>query len=152
MRGVLCGHDYGVLGKRYPCPICGYEYDPGFGYFFRPCPRCGHRPEEWPIRAVISDLSFTLKTSQGKIRKALAKEMGVDPETLKRWQYKGARKNFDEVIDRFKKAVRIFVEREENKRKIEKNIKKYETWYNEELNKASTQPPPLPQQEAGGRL
>jgi hypothetical protein len=134
MRGVLCGHDYGVLGKKFPCPICEYEYDPGFGYHLRPCPRCGHDPEDWPIRTVISDLSFTLKTSQGKIRKALAKEMGVEPETLKRWQYKGVKKNVEEVIDRFSRAVRAFIKREENKDKIEKKIEEYEKWYKKVFN------------------
>jgi len=152
MQGVLCGHDYGILGKKYPCPICEYEYDPGFGYYFRPCPRCGHDPEEWPTRAVISDLSFTLKTSQGKIRKALAEEMGVDKETLKRWQYKGVKKNVDEVIDLFRKAVRVFIEKEENKRKIDKKIEKYEKWYNEVLMETNTRPLPLPQREVGDLL
>ncbi len=141
MGGVLCGHDYGILGKRYPCPICGYEYDPGFGYLFRPCPRCGYLPGEWPIHTVILGLSLALRTSQGKIRKALAKEMGVDPETLKRWQYKGVKKKVDEVIGLFSKAVRVFIEREENREKIEKKIEDYEKWYNEVFNK---QPPPPP--------
>jgi len=129
--GVLCGHDYGILGKKYPCPICEYEYDPGFGYLFRPCPRCGYQPEEWPIDTVILDLSLALNISQGKIRKALAKEMGVEPETLKRWQYRGVKKNVDEVIDRFSRAVRFFIEREEIREKIKKKIEKYEKWYNE---------------------
>ncbi len=62
------------------------------------------------------------------------------------------RKKVGEVIEIFRRAVRIFVEREENRRKIEKEIEKYEKWYNEELNKASTQPLPLPRREAGGRL
>ena len=152
MGGVLCGHDYGVLGVRYPCPICGYKYDPGFGYLFRPCPRCGHHPEEWPIRAVISDLSFTLKTSQGKIRKALAEEMGVDPETLKRWQYKGVKKKVDEVISRFSNAVRVFINREENRRGIEKKIEKYEKWYKEVLEKSSKQPLLPPRRGDEGQL
>jgi hypothetical protein len=129
MRGVLCGHDYGILGKKYPCPICEYEYDPGFGYLFRPCPSCGYLPEEWPIHTVILGLSLALKTSQGKIRKALAKEMVLDPETLKRWQYKGVKKNVDEVIDRFIRAVRVFINREENREKIKKRIEEYERWY-----------------------
>jgi len=134
MGGVLCGHDYGILGKKYPCPICEYKYDPGFGYLFRPCPRCGYQPEEWPIDSVIFDISRTLNTSQGKIRKALAEEMGVAPETLKRWQYQGVKKNVEEVIDRFSRAVRVFIEREEIREKIEKKIEKYEKWYNEVFN------------------
>lgn len=134
MGGVLCGHDYGILGKKYPCPICEYEYDPGFGYLFRPCPRCGYLPEEWPINTVISYISLTLNTSQGKIRKALAKEMGIDPEKLKRWQYKGVKRKVDEVIDLFSRAVRVFIEREENREKIEKKIEKYEKWYKEVFN------------------
>ena len=140
MGGVLCGHDYGILGKRYPCPICEYEYDPGSGYLFRPCPSCGYLPEEWPIHTVIFGLSLALNTSQGEIRKALAKEIGVDPKTLKKWQYKGVKKNVDEVIDRFRKAVRVFIERGENRRKIEKEVEKYEKWYKEALEKPSTQP------------
>jgi hypothetical protein len=129
--GVLCGHDYGILGERYPCPICGYEYDLGSGYLSRPCPRCGYHLEEWPIDAVIFYLSHALETSQGKIRKALAKEMGVDQETLKRWQYKGVKKKVDEVIDRFSKAVRVFIDREESREKIKKKTEKYERWYKE---------------------
>jgi len=131
MRGVLCGDNYGVLGKKYPCPICGYEYDLGSGYLSRPCPRCGYCPEGWPIDAVVFNLSRTLNKSQGKIRKALAEEMGVDLETLKRWQYNGVKRSVDEVMDRFGKAVRAFIDREENRGKIEKMVEKYEKWYSE---------------------
>jgi hypothetical protein len=117
-----------------PCPICGYEYEAITSYcYLRSCPRCGYHPEEWPIDTVIFYLSRALNTSQGKIRKVLAKEMGVEPETLKRWQYRGVRKNLDEVIDRFGKAVRVFINREENRGKIEAKTEKYEKWYNEEF-------------------
>jgi len=152
MGGVLCGHDYGILGKRYPCPICGYEYDPGFGYLFRPCPSCGYLPEEWPIHTVIFSLSLALNTSQGKIRKALAKEVGVDQETLKRWQYKGVKKKVEEVIDLFSKAVRAFINIEENREKIEKKIEKYEKWYKEVLEKSSKQPLLPPRRGDEGQL
>jgi ribosome-associated translation inhibitor RaiA len=45
-----------------------------------------------------------------------------------------SRKNVDEVIDRFSKAVRVFIEREEIREKIEKKIEKYEKWYKEVFN------------------
>ncbi len=151
MRGVLCSHDYGILGKKYPCPICEYDYDPGFGYLFRPCPRCGYLPEEWAIQTVILGLSLALKTSQGKIRKVLANEMGLNPETLKRWQYKGVKKNVDELIDRFSDAVRVFINREENREKITKMIEEQDRWYQEALERSSTQPPPPPQRGGEGQ-
>jgi uncharacterized protein (DUF2344 family) len=84
---------------------------------------------------VIFGLSLALNTSQGKIRKALAKEMGVDQETLKRWQYRGVKKKVDEVISRFSNAVRVFIDREENRENIEKRVEKYEKWYNEVFNR-----------------
>jgi hypothetical protein len=118
------------------CLICGYGYEIITSYcYIRSCPRCGYHPEEWPIDTVIFDLSRALRASQGKIRKALAKEMGVEPETLKRWQYRGVKKNVDEVINLFSRAVRAFIDREENRKKIEEKTEKYEKWYNESFNK-----------------
>jgi len=112
--GVLCTPGYEESGEKHPCFICGYEYDMGVGYFFIPCPRCGHDPEDWPFNRVIFTLSKRLRISQSGLRKLLSLKMGISEKTLKMWQYRGiGRRKVEGAISSFRKAVREILEDEE---------------------------------------
>lgn len=125
MRVHVFVPNYGESGEKTPCQICGYEYDWGSWYYFKPCPRCGNDPEDWPISRVIHALSIRLKTSQSEVRRAIAKYMEVDPKTLKNWQYRGvSREKVKEVLDLFRVAVKKILEEEENRKKVERYMEK----------------------------
>jgi len=102
---------YGCSGRKYPCMVCGYEYDKGDHYLQRPCPVCGSTDmEAWSIpelvHLAVSNLIHDRRLPRRVTRRLIAEYIGISPHTLKNWEYKKCTlKNFDRFTKGFRRLL-----------------------------------------------